>query len=63
MEGVEVEEVLVPRMMEEELEGQEVEVERELGEEEGGCLPHCLHSAAAAAAPVQSARPSGSLCR
>ena len=56
-------EVLVPRMMEVELAGQEVEVEREQVVEEEGCRPHRRHSAAAAAGPGQSARPSGSLCR
>jgi len=54
-------EVSVPRRMEVELEGQEVEVEREPEVVEGGCRPHCLQSAAAV--PGQSARPSGSLCR
>ena len=56
-------EVSVPRRLEVELEGQEVEVEREQVEEEEGCRPHCRHSAAVAAALAQSARPSGSLCR
>ena len=55
-------EVLVPRRMEVELEGQEVEVEREQEVEEAGRRPHCRHSAVAAAL-CQSARPSGSLCR
>ena len=59
---MEVVEVLVPRMMEEELEGQEVEVEREQEVEEAGYHPHCHHSVAAAA-PGRSARPSGSWCR
>ena len=55
-------EVLVPRRMEVELEGQEVEVEREQEVEEAGRRPHWRQSAAAAALG-QSARPSGSLCR
>ena len=59
---MEVVEVSVPRRLEVELEGQEVEVEREQVVEEEECRPHCLHSAAAAALG-QSARPSGSLCR
>ena len=56
-------EVSVPRRLEVELEGQEVEVEREQVVEEEGCRPHRPHSAAAASGPGQSARPSGSLCR
>ena len=59
---MEVVEVLVPRMMEEELEGQEVEVEKEQVVEEAEYRPHCHHSAAAAG-PGQSAQPSGSWCR
>ena len=57
---MEVVEVLVPRRMEVELEGQEVEVEREQEVEEAERLPHCRRSAAALA---QSAPPSRSLCR
>ena len=48
--------------MEVELEGQEVEVEREQEVEEAGHRPQCRHSVAAAEL-AQSARPSGSLCR
>jgi hypothetical protein len=55
-------EVLVPRRMEVELEGQEVEVEREQEVEEARHHPQCRRSAAAAEL-AQSARPSGSLCR